>query len=134
MTPHPRLLLRSILLVLALLEGGWLAFDGGRALLVGDFVTPRQGPAAGRLGPWAEVVSAIGIEPRSTFMKSIHVVLGATWLVVAGAFLRRATWSWWGMLACAAATLWYLPVGTLLSVVQIVLLVSGAGRRTVLER
>jgi hypothetical protein len=114
--------LRGFVLVLALLEGGWLAFDGGRALVVGDYVTPRQGAHSGRLGPWADVVSAVGIEPRSTLMKAVHVVIGGIWLIVAAAFARRARWAWRGMIACAVLTLWYLPFGTLLSAVQIVLL------------
>ncbi len=115
-------LLGWIVLLLAFIEGGWLAFDGGRALIVGDYVTPTTGRFAGQLGPWASVVSAVGIEPRSTLMKSIHVLIGVTWLLVMVAFALRADWAWWGMLACAAAALWYLPFGTLLSVVQIVLL------------
>jgi hypothetical protein len=46
---------RGIILVLALLEGGWSAFDGGRALVVGDYVTPHSGDLAGQLGQWAQV-------------------------------------------------------------------------------
>ncbi|HEX6383970.1 MAG TPA: hypothetical protein VF177_04800 [Anaerolineae bacterium] len=111
-----------IVTVLAFIEGGWLAFDGGRALVVGDYVTPKSGPYAGQLGPWSKVVAAVGIEPRSTLMKSIHLVLGLVWLVVAVCFALGLPWSWWGMLICAVLGLWYLPFGTLLSVVQIALL------------
>ncbi len=111
-----------IVLVLALIEGGWLAFDGGRALVVGDYVTPSSGQHAGQLGQWAKVVAAVGIEPRSTLMKSIHVVLGAVWLGVMVCFALGVPWAWTGMLVCAVLGLWYLPFGTLLSIVQIVLL------------
>lgn len=111
-----------VVVVLALLEGGWLAFDGARALLVGDYVTPRSGPAAGRLGPWSGIVSAVGIEPRSTLMKTIHVTLGAVWLVAIAGYVAGLSWGWSAMLVCAILGLWYLPVGTLFSVVQIVLL------------
>ncbi len=111
-----------IVVFLAFLEGGWLAFDGSRALVAGDYVTPRTGRFAGQLGPWSRVVSAVGIEPRSTLMKSIHVAIGVPWLVVTGAFALGYGRAWWGMLLFAAAGLWYLPFGTLLSVVQIVLL------------
>ncbi len=51
-----------VVAALALIEGGWLAFDGGRALIVGDYVTPSSGPSAGQLGPWSKVVSALGID------------------------------------------------------------------------
>jgi len=117
-----------VVLVLALLEGGWLAFDGAHALVTGDYVTPDSGPYAGQLGPWARVVSAAGIEPRSTLAKSIHLGLGAAWLVVMVAFALRVPGAWWGMLACAVLALWYLPFGTLLSVLQIVLLMLPAVR------
>ncbi|BBO23554.1 conserved hypothetical protein [Candidatus Nitrosymbiomonas proteolyticus] len=117
-----------IVLALAFIEGGWLAFDGGRALVVGDYVTPTSGQYAGQLGPWAKVVSAVGIEPRSTLMKSIHLGLGVAWLVVMICFALRLPWAWAGMVACAALGLWYLPFGTLLSIVQVVLLLMPALR------
>ncbi|MFQ5695279.1 MAG: hypothetical protein ACE5HB_04760, partial [Terriglobia bacterium] len=98
--------LRVLILIFALLEGGWLAFDGGRALVLGDYVTPRTGRFAGQLGPWSKVVSAVGIAPRSTLMKTIHLVLGGLWLVLIVAFALGQPWSWWGMMACAIAGLW----------------------------
>jgi len=117
-----------IVLVLALLEGGWLAFDGGRALAVGDYVTPKSGRFAGQLGPWSRVVRAVGIEPRSTLMKSIHLLLGSVWIGFMICFALGLPWAWWGMLVCAVLGLWYLPFGTLLSMVQIVLLLLPALR------
>ncbi len=117
-----------VVLVLALIEGGWLAFDGGRAIVVGDYVTPKSGQYAGQLGPWAKVVSAVGIEPRSTLMKSIHLVLGLAWIVVMICFALGLPWAWSGMLACAVLGLWYLPFGTILSVIQIIVLLLPALR------
>ncbi len=117
-----------VVLVLAFIEGSWLAFDGGRALVVGDYVTPKSGKYAGQLGPWARVVSAVGIEPRSTLMKSIHLALGSAWLIVMVCFALRLPWAWWGMLVCAVLGLWYLPFGTILSVLQIALLLLPAVR------
>ena len=111
-----------VVAALALIEGGWLAFDGGRALIVGDYVTPSSGPSAGQLGPWSKVVSALGIDPRSTLMKSIHLVLGLAWLVVIACFILGFPQARLGMLLCAVLALWYLPFGTVLSVIQIVLL------------
>ena len=117
-----------IIAALGLMQGGWLAFDGSRALIVGDYVTPKSGEYAGQLGPWSKFVAAIGIEPRAALMKFIHVALGAAWLVATACFLLRMPWAWSGMLTCAVLTLWYLPFGTLFSVVQIVLLLMPAVR------
>jgi len=118
-----------VVIVLALVEAGWLAFDGTRALVVGDFLTPTSGTHAGQLGPWSKAVAAAGIEPRSTLMKCVHLGLGAAWLAVIFCYAMRAPWAWTGMLVCAVLGLWYLPVGTLLSVLQIVLLLLPALRR-----
>lgn len=111
-----------IVVFLAFVEAGWFAFDGGHALATGDYVTPSSGQYAGQLGPWAKLVSAIGIEPRSTLMKSIHLVLGSVWLVTIVCYIVRVSWARTGMILCAVAGLWYLPFGTLLSVIQLALL------------
>jgi hypothetical protein len=111
-----------VIIVLAILEAGWMAFDGVRALVVGDYVTPQTGPHTGQLGPWSIIVSAVGIEPRSTLMKTIFAGYGAAWLTFIGCFIYRLSWAWWAMLFAAACSLWYVPIGTLASLVQIILL------------
>ena len=110
---------------LAVLEAGWMVFDGARALVVGDYVTPSSGEYAGQLGPWSRVVSVVGIAPRSTLMKSIFVVYGAAWLAIAVCFALEIRWAWTAMLVAAIGSLWYLPIGTVVSAVIIGLLLSG---------
>jgi hypothetical protein len=118
-----------IIAVLALQQAGWMTYDGLRALIVGDYVTPRSGEYAGQLGPWTHLVEAVGLQPRSTLMKAIFVVAGVAWLLILIAFITRQPWAWTAMLAAAIGTLWYLPIGTLFSVIQIVLLLVPLGRR-----
>ena len=122
--------MRSIVLILALVQGGWLAFDGVHAFTRGDYVTPRSGAHAGELGPWSQIVTAAGIEPRSTLMKSTHVLLGVAWLIAAAGFLLRSPWSRRAMLLCAIASLWYLPVGTILSLAVLIFLTRPGFRGT----
>ncbi len=110
---------RLALVVLGLVEGAWMTFDGTRALTVGDHVTPSSGAHAGRLGPWHYIVKAVGIPPRSTAMKLIFVVYGLSWLIIALGLAYRSPWAWRAMLIAAIATLWYLPVGTIFGIVQL---------------
>jgi hypothetical protein len=110
-------------LALAAWEGGWMAFDGGRALFVGDYVT-----FGGELGPWAGLLEALGVDPRASAVKALFLVYGLVWLGLAAAFARRASWSRRGMAAAAVGTLWYLVLGTVASAVQLALL-AWAGRR-----
>src|SRR5919108_4013466 len=111
-----------VVVTLAILNAGWMVFDGTRALTIGDYVTPQTGEYAGQLGPWSKVVKTIGIEPRSTLMKSIFVGYGMVMLVIAICFVLRLPWAWWGMIITAVLGLWYLPVGTIVNIIVLALL------------
>lgn len=112
---------RWVAVGLCAVQGGYMVFDGVRALVVGSYVTPRSGPHAGQLGPWARVVRAVGIPPESTGMKTAFVVLGAGYLVASTTWALGAGWARWLGLALAVATLWYLVPGTVISVAVLVL-------------
>lgn len=117
-----------VVLFLALVEGGWMAFDGAHALVTGDFVTPKTGQFAGQYGPWSKVISAVGVDPHSNIMKWVFLLFGSAWIVVMVCFALKLKWAWFGMLLFAIGGLWYLPWGLLLGVIQIVLLLLPALR------
>lgn len=112
---------------LAALEAGYMVVDGMRALVRGDYITPKSGRYAGQLGPWAGLVQRLGIDPRSAPMKWTFVLYGVAWLGIAIAFAAGAPWGWAAMLVAALGSLWYLVFGTVVSVVVLALLfVPGA--------
>jgi hypothetical protein len=82
------LLLKYLILFLAFLNAGYMAFDGTKALVTGDYIRPKTGEYAGQLGPWTKLVTKIGIDPMSTLMKSIFLVFG-----IAGLIINTATCS-----------------------------------------
>lgn len=116
---------RVALVVLGLVVGGWMVFDGTRAFLLGDYVTPSTGIHAGQLGPWSKVIGVAGIDPRSAFAKALHILSGLLWVGAIGSLARgrRAT-PRWPVAVAAAASLWYLPMGTLGGVVALLLLLT----------
>ncbi len=109
-------------IALAITEAGWMAFDGSRALLVGDYITTSRGARAGQLGPWAELVAKAGIEPRSALMRAIFMIYGFVWLRLIICFAMGKPWAWTAMLIAALGSLWYLPIGTAVSSALIILL------------
>ncbi len=111
-----------LVVVLGIALGGWLVFDGLRAFITGDYITPRSGEYAGQLGPWAKLVEAVGLDPRSSTVKGAHVILGVLWLAAAACFAARLPWAWWAIAGCSVASLWYLPIGTLIAVIALALL------------
>jgi len=107
-----------------LLNGAWMAFDGSRAFLTGDYVTPKTGAYAGQLGPWASLLSAVGLNPRSSLVKAIFVLYGIAVMLASVSFFLRVGWSRTALIALAVFGLWYLPFGTLICLLALVALVS----------
>lgn len=117
------IVVRTLVVALAMVIGTWLSYDGGRAFVRGDYTTPSSGPHAGKLGPWATLLSAVRLDPRGTPAKALHVFLGALWCTGAVAFIFRSSIAISILMICAIGSLWYLPFGTFISVVEIGLLV-----------
>lgn len=107
-----------ILTILALTSGGWMLFDGGRALLKGSFVT-----IGGQLGPWTKLVRLVRLDPNSRDMKLIFMILGAATIASLGLFLTGNSWGRSGLMATAILSLWFIPFGTISAIGQLILLV-----------
>ena len=116
--------MKWIVIISAMLNYGFMAIDGTRGLMIGDYIRPSAGEYAGQLGPWSGLVEATGMDPESGSMKLLFVVWGIAGLFVTGCFFRQLPWSRRGMMLMSISSLWYLVPGTVLSAVQIILLLS----------
>lgn len=114
-----------IITLLVAFTAGWMLFDGTRALIVGDYVTPKAGEYAGKLGPWSNLVKAVGIEPRSTLMKSIFVMYGLAALGIAICFAFGLQWARTALIVVCILGLWFLPFGTITNLIVLFLLLAG---------
>lgn len=114
--------LKWIVIVSATVNFGFMAFDGARALTVGDYVRPKSGQHAGQLGPWSKVVEFVGIDPESTLMKVLFVLWGIIGLTMTFCFALNIDWAWAGLMLVSFSALWYLVPGTGLNALQILLL------------
>jgi hypothetical protein len=107
---------KFLISLVSLLVGGWMIFDGIHVLLTGKYFGPEKP------GPWSDiVVAATGLDPFQFGVP--FITLGILWLAFAAAMLFGQNWAWYAALITAVLTLWYLPVGTVLSVVYIALLI-----------
>ena len=111
-----------LIALLVLINAGYMAFDGIHAFATGDYVTPKSGPRAGQLGPWSKVIQAIGLDPRSNLVMSLLVFQGVVTLALLVCYLFRLPWAPNALKVAAIAGLWYLPVGTVINVLVLVLL------------
>lgn len=113
-----------VISTLVLVVSGYMVVDGVHALRAGDYITPRSGSYAGQLGPWSRVVAAVGIPPRSLGMKIAFVAYGLAYLAV-GVLCVLGVVPAAALIVVAALGLWYLPFGTILNAVVILLLLLG---------
>lgn len=100
-----------------------MLFDGLLALVTGSYIAP-----GGQLGPWQHVVSALGIAPLSAGMKTAFVVLGAAYIASAAAYAFYKPRGTLYLAAAAVLTLWYLPLGTILSLVVLISIAVDSSR------
>jgi hypothetical protein len=111
-----------LVVVLVVFTAGWMLFDGTRALMVGDYLTPSRGEYAGQLGPWSGLVQAIGIDPRSTLMKSLFVIHGLTALTIVICYIKDLPWARRALMTICVLGLWFLPIGTVFNLIALILL------------
>ena len=114
-----------VIIILVGFTAGWMLFDGSRALITGDYVTPKSGEYAEQLGPWSNLVRAVGIEPRSTLMKLIFVGYGLSALIVVVCFALGVTWAHLALMVVCILGLWFLPIGTITNLIALILLFIG---------
>jgi hypothetical protein len=116
-------ILKYVVMAFATINFGYMVVDGLRAIIKGDYIRPSTGPYAGQLGPWTTVVQRLGIEPESALMKRIFVVIGVLGLVATVLYTTDKI-DELPMLIVALLSIWNLYLGTLISILMILLLVA----------
>lgn len=115
-------LLKWIIILLSFSVYGFMTYDGCRGLMVGDYFRPQSGEYAGQLGPWADYVSAIGINPESQYMKWAFILWGSIGLFIMVSFAMNVRDSAKALLIISAITLWYATLGTAICSLIIILM------------
>jgi hypothetical protein len=108
----------STISVLSLILGAWLVFDGTRKLLTGYYT----GEQTIGLGPWATIVSLIGVRPAD--MAFPFLFLGILWIVNGVIVLLGANTRHERAIAISIVTLFYAIPGTIVSIITITLSLS----------
>lgn len=104
---------RVVLMVIALLQGGFMVADGIHVLVSHRYI-------GGQVGPWAVLVKKMGFNEYD--MGPLFIVLGALWL--AGGILNLAAMHAGAaaLLLAAVISLLYPLFGTMLSLIALVVL------------
>ncbi|MGZ8541636.1 MAG: hypothetical protein ACXWV6_13360 [Chitinophagaceae bacterium] len=108
--------MKTILLILGFINGGYMLLDGIFVMLKGKYIGPDKP------GPWADLFYKLNINVFK--LGPLFILFGITWIAFLIGLLTSQSWTYLLGLIISIMTLWYLPVGTLLSVIILVVLLT----------
>ncbi len=107
--------MRIVLIVLGLINGLYMFADGIFVILNGKYIGPDKP------GPWSSLFTKLNIDVFK--LGPMFVIFGLLWFLFIYGLQSAQNWIYWYGIVLSIATLWYLPIGTLISVVVFSLLV-----------
>jgi len=108
------LIIKIVIVLLAFLNGGWMIFDGVHVIKKGKYFGPDLP------GAWSKIVSSVGLDPFK--LGPLFILIGFSWVVSAIALLLSLPLAWAALIVCSIITLWYIKVGTVISLLVLALL------------
>ncbi len=95
--------------VLALLNGAFMLIDGIYVMLNGKYIGPEKP------GPWSALFEKLNVDVFK--LGPLFVVFGILWLTWLFGLWTHRTWAYSFGIIISILTLWYLPVGTIFSLI-----------------
>ena len=106
--------MKTLITILGILNGGYMLLDGIYVMLKGKYIGPEKP------GPWANLFYKFDVNVFK--LGPVFVIFGLAWLIWLYALWTNQQWAYALGIAISILTLWYLPVGTLFSVVILITL------------
>lgn len=113
---------RWALVPVVVIDAGWLVLDGASVLSTGHHLAWAT--------PFADLLELLGLEPASSGIGALLVLVGLVCWALLGAHLIGKPWAWTGLLVLALGTTLHLPVGTVLGLLIIPLLAADKAQTT----
>ena len=104
--------MKYLVIVLSLINGLWMLIDGIYVMANGKYIGPEKP------GPWASLIGLTGVDVFK--LGPVFVLFGIAWVVFGAAVFSNAGWAKNFGIALSLLTLWYLPFGTMISVIVLV--------------
>ena len=109
--------MKILVLILSFLNGGYMLIDGIYVMARGRYIGPPKP------GPWSNVFEIFKIDVFK--LGPMFIIFGILWLVWAFGLLTNQSWAFGLGIVVAIITLWYLPVGTVISLFILGVLIFG---------
>jgi len=107
--------MKIFITILGFLNGGYMLLDGIYVLIKGKYIAPQKP------GPWATLFYKIKIDVFS--LGPLFIAFGSLWLFWLYCLWTNQSWAYVLGIITSFLTLWYLPVGTIFSMIIFMILV-----------
>lgn len=108
--------MKILLTILGLLNGGYMLLDGLFVLFKGKYIGPEKP------GPWANLFYKLNVDVFK--LGPLFIIFGLLWLIWLYALWANQSWAYIFGVLISILTLWYLPFGTLFSIIILVVLLT----------
>jgi len=112
--------MKLIIIILGLLNGLYMVTDGIFVMFKSKYIGPEKP------GPWANLFYKLNIDVFK--LGPLFIVLGLMWLIFLFGLQTNQNWTFLLGMLVSIFTLWYLPIGTIISVIVILLLISSRAK------
>lgn len=109
--------MKVLISILGLLNGAYRLIDGIHVIFKGKYIGPEKP------GSWAYLFEKLGLDVSK--LGPVFVIYGLVWLFWLFSLLTNQPWTFKLGLAVSVLTFWYLPVGTLSSMLILIILLVG---------
>ena len=107
--------MKILITILGFLNGGYMLLDGIFVLIKDKYIGPEKP------GPWANLFYKLNIDVFK--LGPVFIVFGLLWLIWLYGLWTNQNWVYTFGLVISILTLWYLPVGTLFSIIILLALI-----------
>ena len=118
--------MKILITILGLLNGCYMLIDGLYVMFKGKYIGPEKP------GPWAEIFYNLNVNVFK--LGPLFVAVGLLWLVWLYSLWTDQSWSYMFGIIISILTFWYLPVGTLFSVIILLVLILAKHKLGIVDK
>jgi hypothetical protein len=108
--------MKIILSILAFINGAYMLLDGIFVIIKGKYIGPDKP------GPWANLFYKLNMDVFK--LGPLFIIYGLLWLSFLFGLWTNQTWTYLLGLTISVLTLWYLPAGTIISILVMIILLT----------
>ena len=109
--------MKILITILGFLNGGYMLLDGIYVMLKGRYIGPEKP------GPWSNIFYSFNVDVFK--LGPLFIAFGLLWLIWLYSLWTNQSWSYIFGIVMSILTLWYLPVGTIFSIIILLVLIFG---------